>query len=263
MPRSDDINALIVRALTSPQNLLPAAAVAGVGLAFGFWPLYLAAIVVYAGGAIATIKSPSEARKVLTARRGRSGLTLESSPELELADPTVRRLYAEAREESQSLADTLDDSGLELGEVSTELAGMAGDLVTLCRHADRISAYLGSVDQRELSERRDEARAQLDRAGSPERDAALERSVAALSDQLTLIEQLTELRDRFHAEIQALVSSLGAIRGEVVRIGVSADDADGAEGRLRRQVGSAREDMRRLSAAMREKVGSDQGALPA
>jgi hypothetical protein len=45
--RDADIRALLARALTSPVNVLPAAAMAGVGFAFGLWPLYIAAAAWY------------------------------------------------------------------------------------------------------------------------------------------------------------------------------------------------------------------------
>lgn len=257
MSRSADINALIIRALTSPGNVLPAAAVAGVGFAFGLWPLYLAAVAIYAGAAIATVRSPAEARKVLRAR-GATPSRLTSAPELELSDQEVAALYAEARAETSRLSSALASSPIAFPEITVELAGMEGDLVTLCRHADQVSAYLASVDTTRLARRRDEARAQLSSATDAETEQALLASAQALSDQIVLVEDLGRLRSRFTAQTLALVSSLGSIRGEVVRVGVSAGDPEGAAGRLRDQVSGVREDMRRLSAAFSEK-GAEPG----
>lgn len=259
MARDSDINALLVRSLTHPANLLPAAAAVAVGFAFGLWPLYLVAAVLYPVLAYQTFHNPSEARKVLERRRG--ARITAPAPALELTDSQISRLYEEARVEQERLAIAIAESPVPLPEIHEELIGMASDLATLAQQAERVSLYLGSVDLERLRERHRETVRRRASADSPELLSSLQRTESALADQISLAEGLGELRDRFQAETLALVSALGSIRAETVRIAVSSED--GAVERVRERVGSAREQVRGLSASLSQHDAAARNALGA
>jgi ElaB/YqjD/DUF883 family membrane-anchored ribosome-binding protein len=125
------VSAVAMEEVTVLDYMLPAAAMAGVGFAFGLWPLYLAAVAWYGVSVIQTFRDPQEARRVL---------------------PRVRAPQAQ--------------------------------------------------------------------------------------------------REHFDAETQALTSTLGAIRAEVVRLAVSSESD--ASGRVRSQVGAAREQLRAMTDALAE-----------
>ena len=248
MSRDAEVRALFARALTSPVNVLPAAAMVGVGFAFGLWPLYVAAAAWYVVCAAQTIRDPKEARRIL--QRGRSaGGEIDAEPPPPLTDPRIRRRYEEALVEQERLAEAIAASPIPTPEVETDLLGMSSDLRTLCLQAQRLSDYLATVDLEELHRRRAAARARLAGA-SPSLAPSLERTAAALDEQIGLAEGLVEQREHFEAETEALISTLGTIRAEVVRIAVSAESD--ASGRIRTQVGAAREQLRAMTDSLAE-----------
>ena len=246
--RDADIRALLARALTSPVNVLPAAAMAGVGFAFGLWPLYIAAAAWYGVAAAQTVRDPREARRVLERGRGERA-RIEAAPPPELTDPWIQSRYEEALTEQARLTDAIAASPIPTPEVETDLIGMSSDLRTLCLQTQRLTDYLSTIDLDELARRRAAAYARL--AGASESLApSLRRTADALDEQLRLAGGLEEQREHFDAEIEALISSLGTIRAEVVRVAVSSE-SDATE-RIRAQVGAARGQLTAMTDALAE-----------
>jgi hypothetical protein len=246
--RDADIRALLGRALTSPANVLPAAAMVGVGFAFGLWPLYLAAAAWYGVAAVQTVRDPKQARRVLEqGRAARTAISTEAPPEL--TDPEIRRRYEEAMHEHERLCAAIAASPIPTPEIETDLIGMSRDLRVLCLQAQRLSDYLATVDLEDLRRRQAGVRARLAGA-SPALAPTLERTAGALAEQIRLAEGLADQRDHFEAETLALTSSLGTIRAEVVRVAVSSESD--AAARIRGQVGDARGRLKAMTDALAE-----------
>jgi len=92
--RDDQIKALAVRSLPKPLNLLPAAAVAGLGLALELWWLVLAGLIVYAVLVVTTFRSPAEAKRVMAAARDATPRAPSAADGLR--DPAIVSRYQEA-----------------------------------------------------------------------------------------------------------------------------------------------------------------------
>jgi hypothetical protein len=240
------IGALLVRALTKPVNLLPAAVAIAIGLAAGLWWLILVGALYYVAMATTSFFSPAEARRVVEARRREPGSAQAPPPGVPagLRDPAIRRRYEEAIAEEHQIRRAIEDSVMPVDDVVTELVGLKDEIEALCLRAQRVSDYLGSVDLEELRRRRTDVERQ--RVGAPDDlQATLARTGAALEDQIGTVETLGRQLERFHAESLGIVSTLGAIRGQVVRVSVS--DTGDAEERVRDQLGDARQLVRVLT----------------
>jgi hypothetical protein len=245
------IGALLWRAITKPINLLPAAIAMGLGFAFGLWWLVLGGLAVWGVLSVQSFFSVKEAQRVIDAHRGveravasraAGGLPPEEVPELR--DPAIRRIYAEALREERLIRESVAESPMPVDSVETELIGLKDELKDPCVLAERIAQYLGTVDAAELRARREAVRTQMTSA-SAELAETLARTESALADQLTTVETLQEQLTRFQAESLGIISTLGAIRGEVVRVSVA--DSGEATTRVREQLGNARELVRTLT----------------
>ena len=245
MASDAEIGALVVRALTKPVNLLPAAIAIAIGLAAGIWWLILIGALYYAGMATTSFFNPAEARRVVEARREERAIAppVPEGPAA-LRDPEIRRRYEEAVGEEHLIRQAIEDSAMPVDDVVTELVGLKDEIEALCLRAQRVSDYLTSVDVAELERRKTDVERR--RVGAPdELQETLARTGAAIDDQIGTVETLGRQLERFHAESLGIVSTLGAIRGQVVRVSVS--DAPDAEERVRDQLGDARQLVRVLT----------------
>lgn len=254
MSRDALIGKLLWRAITKPINLIPAAIAVGLGLAFGVWWLVLGGIAVWAVLSTQSFFSVKEAQRVIDAHRGvdralrvqaAGGLDPGVAPELR--DPAIRRVYAEAIREERLIREAVAESPMPVDSVETELIGLKEELKDLCVRAERIAQYLDTVDADELRARREAVRTQMTSA-SPELADTLARTESALADQLNTVDTLQEQLTRFQAESLGIISTLGAIRGEVVRVSVA--DSEDASARVRDQLGNARELVRTLAGVL-------------
>ena len=120
------IGALLVRALTKPVNLLPAAVAIAIGLAAGLWWLILVGALYYVAMATTSFFSPAEARRVVEARRREPGSTQAPPPGVPagLRDPAIRRRYEEAIAEEHQIRRAIEDSVMPVDDVVTELVGL-------------------------------------------------------------------------------------------------------------------------------------------
>jgi hypothetical protein len=91
-----------------------------------------------------------------------------------------------------------------------------------------------------------------ERGGSGDTIRARERAAAALEDRLRVGEALEGELERFEAEMEHLIASLGVVHGQVVRISVT-DDAREQEN-VAGQVRALRERVGVLADGMREAV---------
>ncbi|WP_217924987.1 hypothetical protein [Miltoncostaea oceani] len=253
MSRRADIRDLMIRAASRPLNVLPAAAIAGIGLAFSWWLLVPVALGIYAVSAYLTVTDSAEARRLIERRRG-AALPSEGarSPEESFAHPEIQRLYEEASREAALLREALGVCPVPLDDVATELVGLEHDLTRLCQKAQTIWNYLESVDEPLLRGRLVEARRRA--AGDHQGDdlaQSLSRACEALEQQLERAGSLRDMRERIESDIHALSANLGAIRGDVVRVAVSSED-DAAE-RVRGQVGSVRQQLTALVSILQQR----------
>ena len=230
------IRRLAARALTRPANVLTGAAVAATGIALDLWPLYPVAGAVYLGLSVTSFFSVNEARNVLHAERG-PRVALPAAESLRLVDPEIRQRYDEARTEEGRVREALAQSPVELPEVEVELTGLMSDVGGLCQRADRVLAYLTSVNEPRVRADRERAAAQAQDA-EPDLAPTLNETVAALDQQIETIEAMGRDLDRFDAQMTQLTSSLGAIRGQVARLAIEA--TPDASARVLDQVASAR-----------------------
>ena len=163
--------------------------------------------------------------------------------------------------EQERLSAAIAASPIPAPEVETDLVGISSDLRVLCLQAQRLSGYLATIDLDDVRRRHAAVRARLAGA-TPTLAPTLERTGAALAEQIRLAEGLGEQRDHFDAEILTLISTLGTIRAEVVRVAVSAESD--AAGRIRTQVGAARDQLRAMTdvLAAHERAVADAPADP-
>ena len=241
MGRDEAIGRLVSRALTRPSNVLPGAAVVAAGILLGFWPLALAGVAVYGVLAATTLFSRDEARRAL----GRPGAPADRAaaaplPAIpsELRDPGVRQRYEEAHAEYGRIRQALAQSPVPLQEIEVETAGLMHDVGGLCRRAQAVCDYLGSVDEAALAADRTRAAEDLHTAG-PDVAPALTETVAALDQQLGTVRDMYGKLRGFDARMRQLISNLGAIRGEIARLAVESHPDDSA--RVLEHVSSARE----------------------
>ncbi|MFN8121120.1 MAG: hypothetical protein U0237_01690 [Thermoleophilia bacterium] len=261
MGRDEAIGRLVSRALTRPSNLLPGVAVAAAGIAVGFWPLVLAGIAVYGVLAATTLFSKDEARRALgRPQRAQAPAPHAERTPAELRDPGVRQRYQEAHAEYARIRTALGTSPVPLQEVEVETAGLMDDVGALCRRAQAVCDYLGSVDEGALAAERARAAEEL-RTAEPEVAPALTETVAALDQQIATVQDMYGKLRAFDARMRQLISNLGAIRGEIARLQVESHPDDSA--RVLEHVGSAREMVSGITQTLTAREGGEGGAAQA
>jgi len=239
MSRDEAIGRLVSRALLRPSNVLPGAAVLAAGIITGFWPLYVAGALVYGVLAGTTFFNRDEARRALgLPDRGAAPVARGLPDEPELPDAGVRQRYREALAEYAGIRTALERSPLPLQEIDIETAGLMDDVASLCRRAQAVCDYLGTVDEARLRADRAGAAAELSSA-EPDVAPALQETVAALDQQLGTVQDMQGKLRAFDARMRQLISNLGAIRGEIARLAVESQPDDST--RVLEHVGSARE----------------------
>ncbi|MCU0306500.1 MAG: hypothetical protein MUE51_01795 [Thermoleophilia bacterium] len=219
------------------------------GLATGLWPLYIAAAVLYGVLAGTTFFNVDEGRKVIAARRGTGEAEAPAPAPVLLTDPLVRARYAEARDEEARIRAALQKSPIPLPEVEVEMAGLMDDVRHLCEQAEVVTGYLRTVDRERLAARL--AAVERDRAAAgPDLEATLAETATALAQQIQTVDEMEDHTSRFHARMTQLVSTMGAIRAQVVRLQVQGQP-DASE-RVRGQLAGARELLAGINAGMDE-----------
>lgn len=257
MNRAKAQREIVLRALTRPSSLLPAAALVVTGVLTGLWPLHLLAAGVYGVLAWTSAFNVDEAKKVLAEQRGQPA-EIDLGPELR--DPVVRAQVARAEAAERQIQEALAAAPVDLPEVRAELVGLMGDVRRLAAPAESMRAYLASVDERGLVEERDRIGERLTRSG-PEAATSLEEALGSIDQQLAVVAEMRGKLDRYDARMTQLVASLGAIRAQVARLSVG--HAGDESARILEQVTGARDYVSDLAQAVAPATGQPPGALGA
>lgn len=238
--------ALVVNALTKPVNLAVPTVVVAAALAVGTWWLVAVAAAVYAALAAMTFLNEDEARQVGERVYGQRRLeTGERRVDPgRLAAPIAAPLSAALDEEAR-FRRTVAQARLPLDELRGEVSELVEAIGRTAQRAQLVHDYLMGQRPERVRDRIAELRGS---AAAPE--PTVQRTIAALSEQLQSHGAMSRQLDRFHAEMEQTVASLSTIHARVVQMGVASDDA--AEHELAVQVRDLRDQVDALSAGMNE-----------
>jgi hypothetical protein len=185
------------------------------------WWLVVVALLIYAGLATATFFDGDVAervgQRVYADARSRRPAQRELPADLR---PDIRALIDRARTEETRIFDAIAESELPFEEVSTEVESLAAEMERVARRAHVISSYLDGHSAPELRERLAELRRP---AGDNAAQAVRDRAAVAVEDQLRVHDSLQADLDRFRAEMEELIASLGVVHAQLVRISVTAE----------------------------------------
>jgi hypothetical protein len=245
-PTRAEINrALLLNAATKPVNILVPAAIAVVGIVVGYWWIALViAIPAFIALCVVTYLDGDEAEKVGDELRGKRAGALPQAERLDpgkLAPPIAQQVRA-ALQEEQHIRQAIEQADLPLNEVSTEVDGLVRALETMAKRAQTLWDYLASQDPQAI-----EARCrQLEREGGPEGKPI----VVALRQQLEALGALRKQLDKFFAQMEHIVASLGTMNAQVLRMSfVTESDS---EEQLAGQARELREQVNALADGMSE-----------
>jgi hypothetical protein len=238
--------ALLVNAATKPLNVaVPAAVLAAAFILHAAVLLVPVALVVYAGMVAVTFFDAREAERVgqraYALARGRP-----KALDTRRLSPAIVQPLEEARAEQRLIEQAIAQAKLPFADVSTEIESLLRELEKVAGRAQVVLDYLDSIDEGDLRARlRDLGERRSD---DPQVAEARAQAAAAIEDQLRVHEQLGRQLERFGAQMEHLVASLGAIRGQIVRMSVTEeasvqDDVARDVRRLREEVGAVAEGM--------------------
>jgi hypothetical protein len=245
---------LVLNAATKPVAVGAAAAVAVAAFVLGAAWLLAVAVVLYVALAVATFLDGDEAervgRRVYEQARGvqsaRRSLPTGLSPE-------IAGLVERARAEEARILRAIDESGLPFGVVAADVAALTGEMERIARRAQLIWDYRAEERPDETRQRLHELRRQS--GGGDDARRARERAAAALEDRLRAAGALDAELERFVAEMEHLIASLGVVHAQLVRMRVAEeagaqDDVAGEVRDLRERVGAVAESMDRTVAGL-------------
>jgi hypothetical protein len=214
--------ALLINAARTPLAIVVGALVFVAGLALGTVWLFPLALVIYLGLAASTFFDGNEAERVgkLAYERARSGSGTARALPSGLS-PELVGLLQRARVEERRILETIASSELPFEEISIEVDGLAAEMERIAGRAQSVSVFLDSHEPEDL--RRRLAKLRAADHGDDAASGARERAAAAIQDQLRVGEALESELERFRAEMEHLIASLGVVHGQLVRISVSYD----------------------------------------
>ena len=214
---------LMVNAARTPLALGVGAAVFVAGLALGTVWLFPVALVIYLAIAASTFFDGNEAERVgqraYTKARSESTAT-RALPAGLSAD--LLQLLERARLEERRILETIAQSELPFEDITVEVDGLAKEMEQIAGRAQTVTSFLDSHDPAELRLRLAALRA-LKAGGGDAAAEARSRAADAIQDQLRVGEALASELERFRAEMEHLIASLGVVHGQLVRISVSHD----------------------------------------
>jgi chromosome segregation ATPase len=147
-----------------------------------------------------------------------------------------------ALQEEQHIRQAIEQADLPLNEVSTEVDGLVRALETMAKRAQTLWDYLASQDPQAI-----EARCrQLEREGGPEGKPI----VVALRQQLEALGALRKQLDKFFAQMEHIVASLGTMNAQVLRMSLVTETD--SEEQLAGQARELREQVNALADGMSE-----------
>jgi hypothetical protein len=237
---------LVVNAATKPLAIGVAAGVAVFAFVLGVPWLLILAPVLYVSLALATFFDGDEAERVGRAAYERARPSVKRRVRPRGLAPGIGSLVERARVEEERILSAVAESDLEFTEVSIEVESLAAEMERIAGRAQVISDYL---DQQRPQEVRQRLRAiERETGASPDAARARERAALALRDQLGVYAALEAELQRFGAEMEHLIASLGVVHGQLVRVRVAGEahlqeDVAGQVRELREHVGAVADGM--------------------
>jgi hypothetical protein len=216
---------LLLNAARTPLGVGIAVLVVVAGIALDAPWLFAVALLLYVGIAASKFFDGDEAERVgqlvydrarPVARREPAERALPSGLSIELIE-----LLQRARREERRILDAIAASELPFEPVSLEVEGLAGEMERIAVRAQAVSAFLRGHDVEELQTRL--AALRTESQGDPAAVRARERAADAIEDQLRVGRALESELERFRAEMEHIIASLGVVHGQLVRISVSSD----------------------------------------
>jgi hypothetical protein len=238
--------ALVVNALTRPANLAVPTAILLLALVLETGWLAAVAAGAYVALAVVTFFDEDEAREVgesVYGQRRRGAGTPRVDPG-RLAAPIAAQLSAALDEEAR-IRRAVEQARLPFHELSGEVSQLVEAMGRTAQRAQLVYDYV--IGQR--PERVRQRIAELRRSEAAT-DPAVQSTITALSEQLQVQAAMSRQLDRFRAEMEQTVASLGTIHARVVQMGVASEDA--VEHELAVQVRNLRDQVDALSAGMNE-----------
>jgi hypothetical protein len=245
--------ALVVNAATKPLNVGVGAAIAVLGIVIGVPWLIAVGLVVYVALAATSIFDGRETKQLSARIYGDDAKPLPRADISTLA-PEIAKPLEEARREEQAIRAAVQQAQLPFGDVSAEIDGLMRDIERIAGRAQQLVSYLADQDEGEL-------KAKLARFQKPNADPgtanALKEAAAAVQEQLNANAALETQRDRFLAELDHLVASLGVVRAQLVRMSIA------EEGEVQQQVTGELRDLRTRMSALAQGMQEAFAGLPA
>ncbi len=243
-PTRGELNrALVLNAATKPVNVLVPAAIVVVALVASLWWLIpVIAIPAFLALVAVTYLDGNEAERVgdrLRGGRGRGGGGARRVDPRSLAPPIGSQLRA-AFEEERRVREAIARSDLGLEEVGGEVASLVRAMEGTASRAQTLWEYLATQDVQRIRRRA----TQLEHSGDP----AAAPVVTALREQVAALDALNEQLQRFFAQMEHIVASLGTMHAQLLRMSMASQSdgeremADEARG-LREQVNALAEGM--------------------
>lgn len=245
--------ALVVNAVTKPLNVGIGAAIVIVGIVAAIPWLIAVGVATYVALAAASIFDGRETKRLSDRLYGVSDKPLPRADISKLA-PEIAGPLAEARKEEEAIRAAVAAAQLPFGDVSAEIDGLMRDIERVAGRAQQLVDYLADQDEGEL-------RAKLRRFQQPSPDPAtadaLKQAADAVQEQLKANEALRTQRDRFLAELEHLVASLGVVRAQLVRMSIA------EEGEVQQQVTGELRDLRGRMSSLAQGMQEAFAGLPA
>ena len=224
MVSNADFFRVLLGAATRPLNVLVLAFMLAAAIVVSPW-IALAAVPVY--GLLVWTSARDDAGPASTGPRLRSF-------DLQQLSPALQPRVAAARREQQAVLDELSRLEVAPEGVRDEVQALGADVIASARRGTELDRYLGSVDEHRLRERLRDYRV-LGPGGEHASSAA-----AAIEEQLSVIDSLTQRRQALDDEIDNVEAGLGALRARIVQARAAATmpsgvatDIEGLRSRMR------------------------------
>jgi hypothetical protein len=233
--------AMVANAATKPVNVLVPPGMAVVAIGIGASWLIVFAVVVYALLVATVFFDEKEAARVADRFYGRTSKPLPRRRPL--AAPIARHVDA-AEAEQRRIEQAIASSDLPFSDLTGEVRRLIEAMRGTADRAQVVYEYLAQQDPQRVMARI----AELERA--PARDETGSQTLEALREQSAAYHDLYGQLNRYYAEMEHTVASLGAVHAQIVRASIAGEHEKQRE--LAGQVRGLREEVDVLSDGMRE-----------